>query len=116
MEIVEIFTIGFFIKSYYFNKDYFQVLQSALLKNEKEIFSKKMQATEVLFDITREKQNIEKREIKTENKKNSKKNDFTFRFLHRKIYILLENIFGKRSLYCYICITVFSCGRLIAMQ
>ena len=32
---------------------------------------------------------------------------FTSNFLNRKIYILLENVFLKLSLYCYICITLF---------
>ena len=43
-----------------------------------------------------------------EKKSNSNNNSFlTFTFLYRKIYVLLENIFGKLNLYCCICITVF---------
>ena len=41
---------------------------------------------------------LEKRERKTKNGKTSNNNNkyfFTFTFLNRKIYILLENIFGK---------------------
>ena len=40
---------------------------------------------------------------------------FTFTFLYRKIYILLENILGK-SLCFYIYITVFSDRSLLEMQ
>ena len=40
---------------------------------------------------------------------------FNSTFLHGRIYILFENIFGK-SLYCYICMTVFSRVKLLEMQ
>ena len=43
----------------------------------------------------------------------------TFTFSYRKNYILLENIFAylkKIILYYYICITIFSRGRLLEMQ
>ena len=46
----------------------------------------------------RQKKNTEKAERKTKNEKysnNSNKYFSTFTFLCRKIYILLENIFGK---------------------
>ena len=36
---------SFFVKNYYLNLSLFQVLQSALFKNEIKIFSEKMQAT-----------------------------------------------------------------------
>ena len=51
-----------------------------------------------MLDIAREKKNSEKRERKTRNEKKSSKNNkyiFVFTFLHRKTYILLENIFEK---------------------
>ena len=79
---------SFFVKNYYFNLNFFQALQSALLKNE----------TKNLL------------------KKDANQLKIAWQFLYRKIYILLENIFGKLSLYCYICITVFSRGRLLKMQ
>ena len=41
-------------------------------------------------------------------RKNVKQQLFTFTFLYRKVYILLKTYLEKLSLYCYICITVFS--------
>ena len=79
-----------------------------------------MLATYKLLNIAKD----SRKALRKENKKqkirkksnNNKKYFFTFTFLYRKIYILLENIFGKLSLYCYICITVISRGRLLEMQ
>ena len=41
---------------------------------------------------------------------------FYFTFLCRKTYTLLENIFEKLNLYCYISIIVFSRGGLWEMR
>ena len=58
-----------------------------------------MQTTQKLFDIVRDKKNMEKRERKaTKNERKSNSNNkcfFIFTFLSRKIYVLLESIFGK---------------------
>ena len=54
-----------------------------------------MQTNQKVLDVARD---LEKRERKTKNHKKSKNNKiffFTFTFLNRKIYTLLENIFGK---------------------
>ena len=58
-----------------------------------------MQATQKLFDIARDRRKtLKKRDRKTKNEKKSNNNNkyfFTYTFLCRKIYILLENIFAK---------------------
>ena len=58
-----------------------------------------MLATNILLNIAKD----SRKALRKENKKqkirkksnNNKKYFFTFTFLYRKIYILLENIFGK---------------------
>ena len=58
-----------------------------------------MQVIQKLLDITRDKKDIKKRGKNTKNVKRSNNTNnkyfFTFIFLYRKIYILLENTFGK---------------------
>ena len=79
--------------------------------------------TEVPIDIARDRRKtLKKKERKTKNEKdsnNSNKYFITFTFLYWKIYnfwktylAYLENL----SLYCYICITVYSRGKLLEMQ
>ena len=86
-----------FVKKYYLNLNFFQVLQSALLKNEnkEQIFSKNIKSLE----IARSKRRIlKKREWKMKNEKESNNNNkylFTFTFLFRTTFILLENMFGN---------------------
>ena len=58
---------SFFVKNYYLNLNFFQALQSALLKNE----------TKNLL------------------KKDANQLKIAWQFLYRKIYVLLENMFGK---------------------
>ena len=62
--------------------------------------------------------NIEKRKKNEYCEKSNKINKyiFTFTFSCGKKYILLENIFEKKNFFCYICITIFSRGRLLEMQ
>ena len=79
---------------------FFVVLQSVFLKKEKKIFLKKMQASLKLFYIARDRRKtLKKEEEKMKNEKKSNDNHkyifFTFTFLYRKIYILLENKFRK---------------------
>ena len=58
-----------------------------------------MQVIQKLLDITRDKKDIKKRGKNTKNIKRSNNTNnkyfFTFIFLYRKIYIFLENTFGK---------------------
>ena len=75
MEILEIFTTAFLLKIY-LNLVLFQVLQRALLKNEKKYLLKKDVSHLKIADIARdieniEARNIEKREGKTKNEKRS---------------------------------------------
>ena len=88
-----------FVKSYYLNLKFYQVLQSTPLKNYKDnLLKKDASHLKIPCCSNRQKKNIRKRERKTknENKPNKKNNYFfTFTFLYRKVYILLENIFGK---------------------
>ena len=90
-EIVEMFTTGSFVKNYYLNLRFFDVLQSTLLKtNKKKCILKKDALHLNLLDITRDrgetlKKVKEKRKMR---KKPNKNNDhfFTFTFLYRIIY------------------------------
>ena len=88
---------NFFVKKYYLNLNFFQVLHSALLKkeNKEQIFSKNIKS----LDIARNKRKIlKKREWKMKNEKESNNNNkylFTFTFLFRTTFILLENMFGN---------------------
>ena len=79
-----------------------------------------MQPLKIALHSNRHKKNNEKRERKKKNQKNSNNSHkyfFTFTFLYGKVYILLENIFGKMfNLFCYICITVFWRGRLLEIE
>ena len=64
----------------------------------------------IAWHSKRQKKNIEKREKETNNEKkanNNKKSFFTFTFLYRKIYILLENIFGKTYIINLVYIVIF---------
>ena len=55
-------------------------------------------ASQIKIAWYRQKNNINMREGKTKNEKKSNYFFFTFSFLYRKIYISLENIFGKSML------------------
>ena len=74
---------------------------SALLKNKtkKKIFSKKMKPPKNCWtsgETERKKLNKDKEKRKMKKKSNNiNKYFFTFTFSYQKIYILLENIFGK---------------------
>ena len=90
--------ISFFVKYYYLNLTFIQVLKGALLKNAKTktktIFSKTMLRPKNCFikQEVKEKQWKKRKKNKNEQKSNNNNNFFTFTFLYRKIYILLENI------------------------
>ena len=67
------------------------------LKNEKNLLKEDASHLKLASHNKRQKKNIEK-ESKTKIEKKSNNNDeysFTSTLLYRKIYILLENIFGK---------------------
>ena len=92
------FRNSFFVKNYYLNLNFFQVLQSALLNNEINIFSKKMQAILKLIGIARDRRKTlkkEKEKRKMIKSQTTPINIFLLTFLFRKIYILLENVFRK---------------------
>ena len=90
LEILEISTIVFFVENYYLNLNFFQALQSALLKSETKSSQKRCKSTKncLTVDIARDRS-------KTLKKKKKTRKLFTSTFLYRKIYILIENIFGK---------------------
>ena len=77
---------SFFVKNYYLNLIYFQALQSAFFKNETKNFKKDASQLKIAWQLTLAKERREK------NKKKSNNSFFTFIFLYRKTYILLENI------------------------
>ena len=87
---------------------FFLALQSALLKNETKNLKKDASQLKIAWQLT-ETLATESRE---KNKKKSNNSFFTFIFLYRKTYILLENL----DLYSYIHTAVFSRGRLLEMQ
>ena len=85
-----------FLKNYYLNLNFFEVLQSAtLLKKEKKSSQKDASHQKIAWISKRQKKNIKKRERKTKNEKKSNNKNIFFTFLYKKIYFLLENIFGK---------------------
>ena len=82
LEIQKIFTTAFFLKTIT------QVLQSALLKDERKNLKKNASELKIVWHSKRHKKNIEKREIKTKTEKKLNNNNeyfFTFTFLYRKI-------------------------------
>ena len=93
------FTTALLLTNYYLNFKFFQALRSALLKNEiKNILKKDGSHVKIAWQliIARDRsKTFKKRERKTKNEKKSNKSFFTFTFLYRKIYILLENILRK---------------------
>ena len=99
LEMVEMFTTTLSLTNYYLNFKFFQALRSALLKNEiKNILKKDGSHLKIAWQliIARDRsKTFKKRERKTKNEKKSNKSFFTFTFLYRKIYILLENILRK---------------------
>ena len=98
------FATALLLKTVIWTWIFFQVLQSALLKNEKKSSQKDTNHLKIAWHKQETEENIEKRERKTKNEKKTINNNifFTFTFLY--------------SLYCYICLTVFSRGRLLEMQ
>ena len=68
------------------------------LKTKKKSSQKDTSLLKIDLYGKRQKKSIEKSERKTKNEKtskNNKKHFYTFIFLYRKNYILLQNIFGK---------------------
>ena len=66
---------SFFVKNYYLNLNFFQVLQSALLKTppqKKKNSQKRCKPPKIAWHDKRQKKNIEKQERKTKNEKKSK--------------------------------------------
>ena len=96
LEILEIFTTGYLSKAIIWTWIFFQVLQSAtLLKKEKKSSQKDASHQKIAWISKRQKKNIKKSERKTKNEKKSNNKNIFFTFLYKKIYFLLENIFGK---------------------
>ena len=79
---------SFFVKNYYLKLSFFQVLQSALLKNKtKKNLTKDTSYLKIAWHSKRQKKNIEKGERKTKNEKQSNSNN--------KYFILLLFHIGK---------------------
>ena len=96
LEILEIFATGYLSKAIIWTWIIFQVLQSAtLLKKGKKSPQKDASHQKIAWISKRQKKNIKKRERKTKNEKKSNNKNIFFTFLYKKIYFLLENIFGK---------------------
>ena len=60
-----------FVESYYLSLSFFQVLQSAVLKNEKKKILLKKDASHLKISQEKQKKNVGKRERKTKNEKKS---------------------------------------------
>ena len=95
LEILEIFTTAFLLKTCFLNLNFFSK-QSAVLKNEKKnLLKRDANYLNVNWHSKRPKK-CKKREKKKKKKlDNNNKHFFNFTFLYRKNYTLLENIFGK---------------------
>ena len=88
--------------------NFFQVLQSTLLKNEKKLSKEDANHLKIAWHSKKQKKSIEKIEIKTKNEKKPNNNNiyfFTFTFSYRKIYIL-KIYLEKLILDCYIYIII----------
>ena len=87
---------SFFVKKYYLNLNFFQVL--SLKTKKKSLLKKDVSQLKIAWYSKRQRKSIEKRERKTKNENKSNNNNkyfLTLTFLYRKSYIFLENIFGK---------------------
>ena len=97
------FTTGSFVKNYYLNLRFFDVLQSTLPKNQKKKNCSQKRRTPPKICIARDRRKILKKvkEKGKMRKKPNKNNDlfFTFTFLYRKSHILLNKHIWK-SLVC----------------
>ena len=92
--------------------NFLEALQSALLKNEIKNSLKRCKSPKdcLTVDIAKERSKTLKKEKEKQKTTKSLTTAFLLLlFLYREICILLEKI----SLYCYICITVFSSERLL---
>ena len=119
LEILEIFTTVFFLKTIVWTWIVFKYCRVLSLKTKKKSCQRSWKPARKLADIARgRRKTLKKRKEKQRMAKNqtiATNIFFTFTFLYRKIYILLENILGK-SLCFYIYITVFSDRSLLEMQ
>ena len=77
---------SFFVNNYYLNLIFFQALQRAFFKNETKNFQKDASQLKIAWQLTLAK------ERRGKYKKKPNNSFFTFIFLYRKTYILLENI------------------------
>ena len=82
--------------------NFFQALQSALLKNEIKIFSKKMQVTKKLLDSWHKTLKKEKK-----NEKKLSNSSLLLLFYIGKFIFCQKTYLEKLGLYCYIYFTVF---------
>ena len=119
LEILEIFTTAFFLKTVIWTWFFFMSCRAFSLKTKPNLVKKDASHLQIAWHNKRQKKNIEKRSQTTTVKQlnNNNSNYFlTFPFLCRKTYILLENIFGKT---CFILLHLdysFLRGRLLEMQ
>ena len=82
---------SFFVIIFFLNFNFFQLLQSVLLKNKKNIPKKDAVQLKISSQCKRQKKILKKRERKTKNAKKSNKDNkyiFIFTFLYSKTYIM----------------------------
>ena len=78
LEILENFTTAFLLKTIIWTLIFFQVLQSAPLKDEKKFSQKDVSHLKMAWHSKRRYKNIQKSERKTKNEKKSKNNNTYF--------------------------------------
>ena len=106
LEILEIFTTVFLLKTVIWTWIFFKYCRVFSLKTKKNLLKKDASNLTISWQSKRQKKNIKKRERKTRNEKKSNNNNkyfFTFNFFMRKIlYFVRKHIWKK-----LVCIVIF---------
>ena len=110
LEIIEISTTAFLLKTY-LNLNFFQVLQSALVKIEKKFYQKRCKQRKNRLTFARDRSKTLKKRKKHEKWEKVKEKQiffYLYLFIQKNFYFVRKHI-GK-TLYWYICInSFFSC-------
>ena len=97
------------LEKYYLDFNFFHACRASLKKDTNHL--------KIAWHSKREKKSIEQRESKTKNEQSQTTTNIFLPLLFNveKFKLSKKNYLGKVSAHCYICIIVFSCGRLLEM-
>ena len=117
LEILEIFTTGYFSKTTIWTWIFLKFCRVLLSLKRKKNLLKKMQATKKLLELARDRRKTLKKEKEKRKMRKSQTTKISFLLFYIKKFIFcLKTYLEKLILYCYICNTVFSRCRLLEMQ